>query len=53
MIATTARPVETEDGKLARGILAIRQAFTDVSDGTLTCPCTECELRRMTESESV
>lgn len=40
------------DEKTARGIEAIARALEDVRNGTLTCPCTECELRRLTESAS-
>lgn len=40
------------DERTARGIEAIARALEDVRNGTLTCPCTECELRRLTESES-
>lgn len=35
--------------KTARGIEAIARALADARSGILTCSCTECELRRLTE----
>ncbi len=41
------------DEKTIRGIEAIARAFEDVRSGVLTCPCTECELRKITEEASL